>query len=584
MTLAVKAPVVIADRTTEYARAVIAGTASNSVMKTPVGKWVKLAAQRHLRDLKEGYKRGLTWRPDLAERAIDFFGFVNHFEGPLANCVIPHPHVGECLGQPVILEPWECFIIGSVWGWLRADGTRRFRRAFTEVAKKNGKTLIAGGVALLLAFFDGESGAQVYSAATKRDQAKLVWNAAKTMVEKSPALRARLQTRALSIFDPHSTSSFRPLGRDYGGEDGINPNGVIVDELHRHEDAGLVGLLSESFGARNNPLLWEITTAGMVGESVWAEEHDYAEKVLEGIIEDDALFAVIYSLDKDDDPFDEATWPKANPNLGVSIRMDDMRERAQEAQAKPSKLNDFKRLRLDIRTQSLTRWLTHEMWSGGDEPPGPLAGRLAYGGLDLGARSDLAAFLAVLPNDDGTLDVVPHFWLPEDAIAERVKKDRVPYDAWVKQGFIKTTPGNVTDYDTIRADLNRFIGVTENEEEIADFADLYEIGYDPHDATQLATQLQADGFRLVRIIQSTTEMDSPIKEVERFIFSKRLRHGGHPVLAWMVDNTVMAHDASGRRRPDKEKAREKIDGVSALLNAIKRWMANAGSEDVWTAA
>lgn len=561
----------ITDRTTEYARAAVAGEAYNSVMRTPVGKWVILAAKRHLRDLKDGHKRGLTWRPDLAERAIDFFGFVNHFEGPKA-------------GTPVELEPWECFIIGAVFGWLRADGTRRFRRAFTEVAKKNGKTLIAGGVGLLLAFFDGEAGAQVYSAATKRDQAKLVWNAAKTMTEKSPALRSRLQTRALSIFDPHSTSSFRPLGRDYGGEDGINPNGVIVDELHRHEDAGLVGLLSESFGARSNPLLWEITTAGTVGESVWAEEHDYAEKVLEGIIQDDALFAVIYALDKGDDPFDEATWPKANPNLGVSIRIDDMRERAQEAQAKPSKLNDFKRLRLNIRTQSLTRWLTHELWERGDASPGLLAGRLAYGGLDLGARADLAAFLAVLPAEDGFVDIVCRFWLPEDAIAERVRKDRVPYDKWVKDGFIETTPGNVTDYDTIRTDLNRFIGVSDNEEEITEFADLYDMGYDPHDATQLATQLQADGFRLVRIIQSTTEMDAPIKEVERLALSGKLRHGGHPVLAWMVDNTVMAYDASGRRRPDKEKAKERIDGVPALLMAIKRWMANAGAEDVWTAA
>lgn len=550
------------DQVTDYARAVVQG-------EYVVGRLVRLAAERHLRDLETGHLRGLEWHPELAQRAIEFFGFVHHFEGPLA-------------GTPVVLGPWQAFGIGSVFGWLRADGTRRFRRSFTEVAKKNGKSLIGGGIGILLAFFDGEAGAQVYSAATKRDQAKLVWGAGKTMVEQSPALRARIQTRALSLFEPHSHSLFRPLGKDVGMEDGINPSAVIVDEVHRHEDRSLIDLLSQSFGARANPMLYFITTAGTVGESVWAEEHDYAVKVLEGVLDDDALFAYIANLDPGDDPFDEANWPKANPNLGVSVRLDDMREQAAQAREKPGALNDFLRLRLNVRTQSLTRWLRSDQWSSNASRPGELGGRLAYGGLDLGAYHDLSAFVAVLPIGEGELDVVARFWCPQEGIERRSRQDRVPYDAWVSQGWITATEGNVTDYDVIRADLNAFAGADDNDG--ADFADVYEIGYDPHDATQLSSQLQADGFRLVRIMQSTTEFDAAVKEVERLVASGKLHHGGNPVLAWMLANVVMTTDANGRRKPDKEKARERIDGVTALLMAVKRWMANAGEEDEWTAA
>lgn len=565
----------IADRATEYARRVVAG-------QIITGRLVRLACERHLRDLAGAGERGFYWHPDRSEWAIGFFRFVRHFEGPKA-------------GKPVELELWQAFCIGSLYGWLRADGTRRFRRSFTEVGKKNGKSLIAGGIGILDGFFNNEAGAQVYAAATKREQAKLVWGAAKTMVEKSPVLRGRIRTRALSIFSPRTRSFFRPLSKETKTEDGINPSTVIVDEIHRIEDRDLIDLLSESFGARANPLLYMITTAGSVGPSIWAEEHDYAEKVLEGIVVDDALFAYIANLDQGDDPMDEAVWIKANPNLGVSVRLDDLRERAQDAREKPGKLNSFLRLRLNVRTQSETRWLLAEEWAANGADPGALGGRLAYGGLDLGSRSDLAAFVGILPiagaddSDDSleAIDIIAKFWIPADAVDERTRRDRVPYRQWVDEGWIIATPGNVTDYDRIRADLNAFIGADVDADEQGadgdDFADLYELGYDPHDATQLSTQLTSDGFRLVRIIQSTGEMDAPVKEVERLVSARKLRHGQNPVLGWMVANTVMVADASGRRKPDKEKAREKIDGVPALLMAIKRWMANAGLEEEWTA-
>ena len=552
------------DRATAYAREVVeTGMATSSAGTYRVGRFVRLACERHLRDLEQGAERGLRWDPAQSEWALDFFRFVHHFEGPKA-------------GKPVTLEPWQCFSIGSLFGWQKYDQEtqrwrRRFRKAFNEIAKKNGKSLTASGVGLLKAFYDGEAGAQAYAAATKRAQAKLVWGAARVMVQKSPALRARIKVRALSLFDPRSASYFQPLGKDTKKEDGINPFVVIVDEEHRHDDRTLIDLLANSMGARENPLFYIITTAGVTGVSVWAEDHDYAELVLEGVLEDDSLFAYIATLDRGDDPFDEANWPKANPNLGVSVRWDDMRERAAEARQKPAALNEFLRLRLDVRTQSVTRWMAPELWASTAMQPEPLTTeRTAYGGLDLGARDDLAAFLLLAPAADGYVDVHARFFCPEDGIAERSRRDRVPYDAWASAGWITPTPGNVTDYDRIRAEINA----------AADGCYVAEVGYDPHDATQIGTQLTTDGHQMIRIIQSTTEYNEPVKEVERLVAEGKLRVGANPVLAWMVDNTVMVQDFAGRRKPDKTKARDKIDGVSALLMGLKRLIAHAGEEDL----
>lgn len=574
------------DRATAYAKDVVAGA-------YVVGRLVRLAAERHLRDLETAQDRGLQWRPRASERVIDFFRHVQHFEGPKA-------------GEPVVLEPWQCFAIGVPFGWYRWSEdrqrwVRRFRKVFHEVAKKNGKSLVAGGLGVLLAFFDGERGAKVYAAATKRDQAKLVWDAGRQMVLASPPLRSRIKVRALSLFDPATASKFVPLGKETKTEDGINPNGVLIDEIHRHEDDSLINLLTNSTGARDNPMVVMITTAGPTGINVWAQEHDYAVSVLEGLTEDDSLFAYVANLDEGDDPFDEANWPKANPNLGVSVFRDELRDRAREAIAKPGALNDFLRLRLNVRTQSAQRWMPPELWRGAkvdgatrgenERPPGPWGGRLAYGGLDLGEKSDLSALVMLAYAEDVDpetgevrdwwLDVFARFWCPLDGVAERSRKDRVPYQRWVDDGLLIATPGNVTDFDLIRSDLNAIVNPEDRE---ADYLNLYEVGYDPFQATQLVTQLTGDGWRMARTAQSFLELNPAVDEVERLLALGKLRHGGHPILAWMVDNTVMVQDAGQRRRPDKTKARDRIDGVPALLMALKRWMAYAGQEREWTAA
>lgn len=546
------------DRATQYARDVLDG-------KIVTGRPIKLAAERHLRWIEESQEPGspYKWDPEASERALSFFRFLKHFEGPKAN-------------EPVELEPWQCFAIGPIYGWRRWDEetgmeVRRIRKAFTEVGKKNGKSLVAGGIGLLEAFFNGEAGAQVYSAATKRDQAKLVWGASKAMVLASPKLAQRVKVRALSLYS--GTCTYRPLGKETKTEDGINPSCVIVDEEHRHEDRSLIDLLSQSFGARANPLLYIITTAGLVGESVWAEDHDYAIKVLEGVVEDDQLWPVVFNLDENDDPFDENVWVKANPNLGVSVRMDDMRQRAKEAREKPGALSDFLRLRLNVRTKSEMKWLVPGQWEKCEGPVDPPENRPAYGGLDLGATLDLSALAVLSQRDDGGVDVLMKFWMPAEGIEEKERRDRVPYRVWVQQGWITLTPGRVTDYDRIRED----IAALTNE------WDLYEIGYDQHGATQLAVQLEQDGFLMVKVMQSATELSSAITEVERWMSQGKMHTGANPVLRWMADNVILTEDAGGRRKPDKIKGRERIDGVSALLNGAKRYMLNAGGEVEWTA-
>lgn len=553
------------DRATQYAIDVLDG-------KYVVGRAIKLAAERHLRWIRESEKPDspYRWVPARSEKALDFFRLVNHFEGPLA-------------GTPVELAAWQCFAIGPIYGWRYMDPesgqwSRRIRKAFTEVAKKNGKSLTAGGIGLLEAFFNGEPGAQVYSAATKRDQAKLVWGASKVMVDKSPALRGHVQTRALSLY--HDTCLYRPLGKDTKSEDGINPSCVIVDELHRHEDRSLVDLLTQSFGARSNPLLYIITTAGLVGESVWAEDHDYCIKVLEGVLDDDRLWPVIYNLDDPlkeggDDPFDPNVWAKANPNLGISVRVSDMQERAKEAKEKPGALADFLRLRLNVRTKSENKWLLPEQWNQTNIAHEPMGSRLAYGGLDLGSVLDLSSLIMLTTRSDGQgVDCFAKFWVPEDGIEDRERRDQVPYRRWVADGWITVTPGGVTDYDYIRKDMA----------ELLKELDLWEIGYDQHNATQLAGQLEQDGFVMVKVQQSAAELSSAVTEVERWMSQGRLACGDNPVLRWMADNVVMIEDAQGRRKPDKMKARERIDGISALLDAVKRYVANVGTETDWGAA
>jgi phage terminase large subunit-like protein len=492
-----------------------------------------------------------------AQHALVFFGFLKHSKG-------------EWAGKVVELEPWQQFIIWVIFGWKRADGTRRFRTAYEEVARKNGKSTIAAGVGLYLLVADGEGGAEVYSAATKRDQAKITFSEAHRMVLASPFLRKRVKAFRDNLHIEGTASKFEPLGADADTLDGLNIHGAIVDELHAHKNRDLWDVLETATGARRQPLMFAITTAGYNRQSLCYQEHEYATKVLSGIIEDDSFFGIIFSLDDGDDWEDESCWIKANPNLGVSKHLDKMREKAKKAKAMPSALFAFLRLELNVWTNSSTKWIKREHWDacGKQVDIEQLHGLSAYGGLDLSSTTDISAFVLVFPPqcDEDDYQVLCHFWIPEEAMHERTKRDQVPYEAWVDQGYITATPGNAIDYDFILAQID----------EDAQLFDLPEIAFDRWGSTKIIQEIESRGLTCAQFGQGFKDMSPATKELEKLILSHHLAHGNNPVLNWMADNLVVLIDPAGNIKPDKQKSAERIDGMVALIMALARAVIHGG--------
>jgi phage terminase large subunit-like protein len=555
------------DAVTQYALDAVAG-------RVVVGTLVRKAAERHLADLANGAARGLHFDAAAADRAITFFLLLRHYKGEWG------PHPGHPQGDPIRLEPWQMFIVGSLFGWKRADGMRRFRSVYVEVAKKNGKTLIAAGIAVLLAFFDGEAGAEVYSGATKRDQAKLSWTDAVTMVRKNPSLAARIQISAGSLSDIGTASFFKPLGQDSDTDQGINVHGAIIDELHVHVDRSLLDNLETAASARRQPVIFKITTAGVKRDSVWAEERADAVSVVEGRATDDSMLVAIYTLDEGDDPFDEAVWPKSNPNLDVSVNRDFMRQQAEKAKRSPGALAAYLRFRQNVPTAVSTRAIDIDEWDRCEGNPDGLPydewartvipdGAAVYDGLDLASVKDLTALIDVHRDADGYLNAVCHFWCPKDGIAQRSRVDGVPYADWVRDGFLIATPGNVTDYGYVEAEYGR----------VAERVDVEEVGYDRWNASQLVTNLQAAGANLVPISQTHAGLAAGWRELEKAILEHKLRHGGHPILRWMAGNVEVETDAAGNQKPSKARSTERIDGIVGLTMAIGRVIVHVEAEE-----
>ena len=540
-----------ADPVTQYALDVVAG-------RIVAGVLVRKACERHLSDLATGAARGLSFDAAAAARAIDFFPLLRHYKGEWG------PRPGKPLGDPITLEPWQQFVIGSAFGWKRADGTRRFRQVYLEVAKKNGKTLMAAGVGILLAFFDSEPGAEVYSIATKRDQAKLVWNDADRMVQKNPGLSRRIRSYALSLTDQTTASFFRPLGRDSGeSEQGVNAQGAIVDELHVLDDRDPIDNIETSMSARRQPMIWKITTAGVKRESVWAEERSDAVSVVEGRATDDSMLVLVYTLDEGDDPFDEAVWLKPNPNLGISINVDTLREQAETAKRSPGKMAPYLRFRMNVPTDVATRAIAIDEWDRNADPPEIPDGALVYAGLDLASVTDLTALILLYRDGDGAEHVECRFWCPEDGIRDRSRRDGVPYADWVRDGYLIATPGNVTDYAYVRSEILA----------LAARYQIVEIGFDRWNATQLATDLTQDGATCVAVPQTHGGLGPAWRELEKRILDHGLRHGGHPILRWMAGNVEVETDGAGNQKPSKRRSSERIDGMVALTMAEGRAIA-----------
>ena len=517
-------------------------------------EYVKAACRRHLTDLRDGPERGLRFDPGKAMHAIRFYTFLKHSKG-------------EWAGQTVRLEPWQMFVQAMVFGWLREDGMRRFRIAYLEVARKNGKTTMIAGTGLYLMVADHEPGAEVYTAATKLDQARIMHSEATRMVKKSPDLLKRIKIYKNNLHIEGTASKYEPLGQDSETQDGLNVHGALVDEVHAHKTRDLWDVLETGMGSRRQPLMFGITTAGYNRQTLCYHLHDYTRKVLLGLFQDDSFFGIIFGLDEGDDWEDERNWVKANPNLGVSKKLERMREIAHKAKNMPSALNAFLRLDLNVWTQAASRWVPRQHWDACATPVNPedLRGQICYGGLDLSSNTDLASLELVFPpKQDGDLyRIVSRFYCPEDAIDERSKHDRVPYRDWVRDGYLIATPGNVVDLNWIISDIKRF----------RDIYDFRELAFDRWGSTKLQGdigELDPSGKFLVGFGQGYASMGPAMKDLERCVLKHQLAHGAHPVLNWCADNLVVASDPAGNLKPDKDKSTERIDGMVALVMGLNR--------------
>jgi len=550
-------------------------------------KWVRLACKRHLEDLILGPSRGLIFDSDAAKRAIGFFPmFLVFYEGIFD-------------GKPFDLLPFQQFIVGNLFGWKTADGFRRFRTAYIEAAKGNGKSPLAAGIGLYGLVADGEPGAEIYSAATTRDQAGILFRDAKAFVDGSPALLRRLTVDKGNIAYTAKNSFFRPVSSEHRALDGKRPHIALIDEIHEHPSAMVVDKMRAGTKGRTQALIFEITNAGYDRHSVCYQHHEYTEKILEGVIENDAWFGFMTGLDvcescsadgksiptdgcPDCDSWkDESKWGKANPGLDVIIPRKYLREQVAEATEMPSKENIVKRLNFCIWTESVTKWLSMEKWAAcGDAVDAEaLKGRTCYGGLDLSSVSDITAWVKVFPPDiiGGKYSVLCRFFIPEDNMRERIRKDKVPYDVWTKQGFITATPGGIIDYayvlDAIRQDAEDY--------------DIAELAFDRWGSQKITTDLQDIGFEvegkksLVQFGQGFASMAAPTKELEKMVRAGELAHGGNPVLSWMVSNAVVRMDPAGNMKVDKEKSTERVDGVIALVMGIARAMLQNTTESVY---
>jgi phage terminase large subunit-like protein len=451
---------------------------------------------------------------------------------------------------------------GKSLSW--ADGTRRFRIAFVEVPRKNGKTTLAAGIGLYLLVADGEAGAEIYCAATKRDQAKLVFADMKAFVRLSPELSAIVERNAHSLEIPEARSKAEPLGADADTTDGLNPFVAICDEIHAWKSRDLWDVLLTGMGAREQPLALAITTAGDFSDSIYNELHGDAEQILEGVVADDAVFAYIATPDNDDDWTSPVAWRKANPNLGISLKESDLEEVIKRAERRPSEQNKIKRLRLNIRTAALDAWLRLDQWDKGGVAFDlkELAGSPAFGGLDVASTSDLASFVLAFPigleRGEPVYRLRCWFWCPADADGYAAEKLRRRIQPWADAGLVEMTVGNAIDIGRIEATI------LDASKEYA----IQAIAYDPFNCESSAGRLAEAGLKMLRFPQNVGQFNEPSRALERAVAGVRLLHGGNPVLRWMVSNAIIVQNAAGHIMPSRKRSRDKIDGVVAAVMAV----------------
>lgn len=506
---------------------------------------------------------------DEAIDACDFFeNELIHVEGPSK-------------GQNLVLELWQQFVVSMIYGWkektFSADGEwirtneqiekdiRKFREVFIFIPRKNGKSYMAAGFALKGLCADNEPGAKVVSAAADRAQAAVVYNVAKEIVELNPNFSHVVPFKnTMAIAEEYA--NYQTVSAEVKTKHGKNLSCIIVDEVHALDNGELIDVLFTAVGVRLQPLKIMLTTAGYDRGSVCYEYYEYAKKVQAGIVIDEQFLPIIFEAEDTDDWKDEKTWLKANPNLGISITWDYFRSEFKKALERPSHENTFKRLHLNMWTEQDVRWLPVEFW---DECAQSISDQLirgkdAWGGLDLSSKVDITAFVYFVPIDE-VLNIRAMFWIPSDNIRQKIKEDRVDYDVWIRQGFVQSTQGKVVDYDAIRAyvrDTNKIVK-------------LREVGCDPWNAQDILPKMQDhDGINVTVVDQTIGNLSNPTKELEAKIISKRIAHGGNPVLRWMFSNIAVWKDSNGNVRFSKKLCRNKIDGMAALVNGLNRFLAS----------
>ena len=476
---------------------------------------------------------------------------------------------GELAGQPFILEPWEQAIVGNLFGWVHKKiGLRRYKEAFIEIGRKNGKTPLAAGIILYMLFEDGEPGAEIYGAASEYKQASLVFTHAWGMVNRNPKLREasqifKGQSKAIEIGAPGAKNYgiYRVISSDSLSAQGFNTHGAVVDELHTLPNAELIDALLTSTGARRQPLIVYITTSDYERPgSICNIKEDYALRVIKRPANDISFLPVIYKADVTDDWTKVKTWRKANPNLEVSLSMAYLKRECQRAKDTPTYENTFKRLHLNIRTQQDVRWIPMADWNtcAGIVVPEALVGCRCFGGLDLSAVRDITGYVLWFPEEK---KVLPYFWMPKENAHKREHEDGVPFITWAEQGYIKLTPGNVIDYNIVMSDILASSSIY----------DVEQIGFDRWGFEAIRQRLVAEGVpedKLIGFGQGFASMSAPSKEFEKLIVGRELIHGANPVMDWMAGNVSVEMDAAGNVKPSKKKSADRIDGIVSLIIAL----------------
>lgn len=537
-------------------------------------RYVKQAVERYVYDLKTGHERGLYFDEAAAKLVLDFFALLK----------LPKGTKFSKAGDPFDLSPWQRFIIWNIFGWKKADGTRRFQKVYLEVARKNGKSTFLGGLALYGMMLDGEEVAEIYSAATKEDQARLICNAAMQIAKRTECIDGELnyfiyRDECKSIVHPASQSVIKPLGSDTKKQDGLNPHFGLVDELHAHPDGSMWEIIESALGSRRQPLQIAITTAGFNKHCYCCTEiRSYTEKVLDGFdnngVIDDSWFGIIYTLDDGDDWKDESVWLKANPNLDVSVALDYLQSMCNKAKESPGSVNNFLVKHLNIWTSAEKKFFNMAKWELCNEivADSELLGKKCFGGGDLASKLDISSLSFIFPWSDDSVVVKSLFFCPKERAYERQRDDKVPYLRWAEQGYLILTPGDVVDYEVIKEYIKRGF---------SDY-DITGFGYDPWNFEYMRQELIKDGVdenKMIEFGQTLKNMSLPTREAEKLVTSKKLITNNNPIMHWMAGNTVAYTDPNDNVRPVKNKSSEKIDGIVSMVMGLGLMMTMPEKKD-----